>query len=326
MRLRQVDLNLLHVFDTVMRTRSVAMAAEQLALSPSAVSHALGRLRQALKDELFIRDEGGMTPTPRAFELAATVHDGLSLLERALTTGPFTPAESIRSFRIAAGDYACAFLLPPLVARLQRQAPAIDLRITPVNRTDVGRQLQSGAVDLVIGWFGSLPAELRRRQLLRETGVLVVRQGHPLTEAPLTLARVAAFPHVVVELIGEEDLRGDGFYDDRGLVRRVWMERLVLHSRSQESPAARVAVSVPHFTAIPFLLRDTDLVATLPKRIADWATSSGGLATLDPILASPAVDVEMVWHRRQDEDGGLAWLREQLATSMQEDAEGSSVA
>lgn len=326
MRLRQVDLNLLHVFDTVMHTRSVAAAADRLALSPSAVSHALGRLRHALKDDLFIRDERGMTPTPRAIELAAKVHDGLSLLEQALTTTPFAPEDSIRSFRIAAGDYACAFLLPPLVARLRRLAPAIDLRITPVNRTDVGRQLQTGAVDLVLGWFETLPETLRRRHLLRESGAIVVRAGHPLTQEPLTLERAAAFPHVVVELTGEEDLRSDGFYDDRGLIRRVWMERLVLHAREQGAPAARVAVSVPHFTAIPFLLRDTDLVASLPMRLAQWAAASGDLVALPPLLASPTVDIDIVWHGRRDEDGGLTWLIDQLAQAVQEGAEGDSVA
>lgn len=326
MRLRQVDLNLLNVFDTVMRYRSVTQAAEHLALSPSAVSHALGRLRHALKDELFVRDERGMTPTPRALELAATVHDGLALLERALTTVPFAPAQSIRTFRIAAGDYACAFLLPALVARLRRVAPAVDLRIMPVNRTDVGRQLQTGAVDLVIGWFETLPEGLRRRHLLCESGALMVRAGHPLADGPLTLERVASFPHIVVELTGEEDIRTDGFYDDRGLIRRVWMERLVLHTREQSSPAARVAVSVPHFTAIPFMLRDTDLVATLPARLAAWAVASGGLVALPPLLSPHTIDVEMVWHARRDEDPGLVWLIAELAAAVHGDAEEPSFA
>lgn len=326
MRLRQVDLNLLNVFDTVMRYRSVAQAAEHLALSPSAISHALSRLRHALKDELFVRDEHGMTPTPRALELAATVHDGLALLERALTATPFTPADSIRTFRIAAGDYACAFLLPALVVRLRQVAPAVDLRIMPVNRTDVGRQLQTGAVDLVIGWFETLPEGLRRRHLLCERGSLVVRDGHPLAQGPLTLERVIGFPHIVVELTGEEDIRSDGFHDDRGLVRRVWMERLVLHTRERGGPAARVAVSVPHFTSIPFMLRDTDLVATLPARLATWAAAAGGLITLPPLLSPQSIDIEMVWHARRDEDAGLAWLINELDNAVQGGAEEASFA
>jgi DNA-binding transcriptional LysR family regulator len=315
MRLRQVDLNLLNVFDAVMRHRSVSTAAEQLALSPSAVSHALGRLRLALKDELFIRDERGMTPTARALELSGSVRDGLALLERALSAAPFVPAESIRGFRIAAGDYGCAFILPALLRRLARTAPAINLRMMPVNRTDIGRQLATGAVDLVIGWFEILPKELRRRPLLREGGVLVVRAGHPLTESALSRDELFSFPHAVVEMTGEDDVRSDGFHDDRGLVRRVWMERVMLQARSDRDMAARVAVSVPHFTALPFLLRETDLVATLPVRLAKQAVAAGGLVMLDPALEPNVVDIEMVWHARSDTDAGLAWLAEELAAA-----------
>jgi DNA-binding transcriptional LysR family regulator len=317
MRLRQVDLNLLNVFDAVMRHRSVAAAAEQLSLSSSAVSHALGRLRLALKDELFVRDDRGMTPTPRALELSGSVRDGLALLERALSTVPFVPASSIRSFRIAAGDYACAFILPALVRRLAHLAPDIDLRVMPVNRTDVGRQLTTGTVDLVIGWFETLPEELRRRRLMREGGVLVVRAGHPLTESA-TRDEIFGFPHAVVELTGEDDVRSDGFHDDRGLVRRVWMERVVLQARGSSDVAARVAVSVPHFMALPFLLRDTDLVATLPVRVARRAVADGSLVMLDPSLEPNVIDVEMVWHGRADADAGLAWLMEELTAACAE--------
>ncbi|MCB8875307.1 LysR family transcriptional regulator [Acidisoma silvae] len=317
MRLRQVDLNLLNVFDAVMRFRSVTQAAESLALSPSAVSHALARLRLALKDDLFIRDDQGMTPTPRALALAGGIQDGLSLLARTLDAEPFLPSDSIRTFRIAAGDYATAFLLPPLMRRLLREAPLIDLRVMPVNRTDVGRLLNTGAVDLVIGWFDHLPPDLSRQLLVRDSGGLVVRAGHPLTEGVPTFARAAAFPHVVVDLTGEADGRGDGFFDDRGMIRRVWMERLVLHSREDASNAARVALSVPHFTSIPFLLRDTDLVATLPRRLADWATADGGLVYLGPLLAPEEVDVEIIWHNRTDQDAGLAWLRRTLIEANQ---------
>ncbi len=322
MRLRQVDLNLLNVFDAVMRHRSVTEAAEELALSPSAVSHALTRLRHTLKDELFIRDERGMIPTPRALDLSSMVRDGLALLERALAPATFRPEESDRCFRIAAGDYTCTFLLPALMARLRQVAPSVDLRIVPMSRPDIGRLLNAGTVDLALGWFHQVPDDLRRRLLLRESGGIVVRQGHPLTEAPMTLERVALYPHAVVDLTANEDERRDGFFDDRGLVRRVWMEQIILHARQVGAGRPRVAVSVPHFTALPFMVQETDLVATMPGRMARWAVASQGLVFLGPLLGGPQqVDIDMVWHQRGEHDPGLQWLIDELAGSVQQDAE-----
>ena len=312
MRLRQVDLNLLQVFDTVMKYRSVALAGEQLNLSPSAVSHALARLRHVLKDELFVRGETGMEPTQRAVELAAPVRDGLALLEVALTRAAFVPKESIRSFRLAASDYACAVILPRLFERIARAAPHIDLKILPVGRLGFSRQLEIGAVDLVIAWFDALPDNLLRKSIMRESGVFVVRHGHPLLQAPVTHERVFDFPHAVVELTGTEDMRSDGFLDDRGLVRRVWIERAVLEAQGRPDLSARVAVSVPHFTAVPPLLRVSDLIATLPLRLARLAVAQGGLVMLDPALETTVVDVEAVYHSRSDGDAGLAWLLDEL--------------
>jgi DNA-binding transcriptional LysR family regulator len=315
MNLRNVDLNLLHVFDAVMKHRSVAQAAQLLSLSPSAVSHALGRLRHALKDELFVRGEAGMQPTPRALELAAPVRGSLALLEQALVAAPFVPAESIRTFRLATGDYVCALILPALVQRFAQRAPHIDLKISPVNRLDVARQLDGRAVDVVVGWFDSLPAGLRRKPLVQERGVLVVREGHPLTQRVVTAEHLFDFPHVVVELTGTQDMRDDGFLDDHGVVRRVWMERVVLEARGRPDLSARVAVSVPHFAAVPPLLRMSDMVATLPLRLAQSEVSRAGLVMLDPSLEPGTIMVEAVWHSRDDGDRGLCWLLDELVAA-----------
>jgi DNA-binding transcriptional LysR family regulator len=312
MQLRHVDLNLLHVFEAVMQHRSVTQAAQALAVSPSAVSHALGRLRLALKDELFVRDDAGMHPTPRALELAVPIRGSLAMLERALATTPFLPADSIRTFRLACGDYACTLILPRLVQRLTQAAPNIDLRITPVNRLDVARHLESGAVDLVVGWFDTLPPGFRRERLVQESGVLVVREGHKLAEGVVTPERLFAFPHVAVDLTGTEASRGDGFLNDHGLVRRVWMERAVLEAQGRTDVSARVAVSVPHFAAVPALLRVTDLVATLPARLAAQAAADGGIVMLDPSLEPGSIYIDAAWHSRADTDVGLTWLRNEL--------------
>src|SRR6516225_5214675 len=163
--IRMVDLNLFRVFDAMMLHRSVRDASQILSVTPSAVSHALNRLRQTIGDELFIPSESGMQPTRRALELAAAVRQGLEMFESALKAKPFVPAEAVRTFRIAASDNTSVVVLPTLVKRLAKSAPHVDLRVFPLNRLDVVRQLERGQVDLVIGWFGELPAGLRRATL-----------------------------------------------------------------------------------------------------------------------------------------------------------------
>jgi len=167
-QIRTVDLNLFRVFDAMMLHRSVRDASQMLSVTPSAVSHALNRLRQTIGDELFIPSESGMQPTRRALELAAAVREGLESFELALMAKPFLPAEAVRTFRIAASDNTSVIVLPSLVKRLAKSAPHVDLRVFPLNRLDVVRQLERGQVDLVIGWFGELPDWMRRKTLFQE--------------------------------------------------------------------------------------------------------------------------------------------------------------
>jgi DNA-binding transcriptional LysR family regulator len=186
MHIRMVDLNLFRVFDALMLHRSVREASQLLSVSPSAVSHALNRLRETIGDQLFIPGESGMEPTRRALELAVSVREGLESFALALTAKPFVPKEAVRTFRIAASDNTSVIILPLLVNRLVKSAPQVDLRVFPLNRLDVVRQLKRGEIDLVIGWFGELPDGMVRATLFREEEAIVVRAGHPLTQEKVT--------------------------------------------------------------------------------------------------------------------------------------------
>lgn len=308
MTIRRLDLNLLRVFEAILHQRSVVGASRQLALTPSAVSHALARLRQALDDELFIPGDGGMEPTPRALRLAPGIAEGLGRIAEALSLTAFDPAEAVRDFRIAATDYGQVTVLPRLVARLATAAPSIDLRVFPLNRMDVVRQLDDGRVDLVIGWFADLPERVRRATLFEDSETVLVRQDHPLTEGPVTRDRLLAYPHVVVELTGSEGSGVEGFLDDRGVSRRIWVERLILENGAGADPAGRVAVSVPHYAAVPDLLLASDMVATLPGLLAARAVEHFALVTL-PLPYEPLrVGLEMIWHQRTEQDPGARWL------------------
>ncbi len=300
-----------------MQHRSVSGASQELGVTASAVSHALSRLRQALGDELFIPGESGMEPTARALELAPNIRDELERIDGAVSFKPFVPTESLRTFRIAATDYAAVTILPRLVGRLAETAPQIDLRVFPFSRTDVVRHLDDGRIDFVMGWFGDLPDRMRRATIMMEKEAMVVRTGHPLTAGPVTKERLFGFPHIVVELTGTEETAADGFFDDRGVFRRVWIERLLIEGDGDQGLVGRVAVSVPHYAAVPPMLCATDMVATLPGRLARAAVQQGSLVMLDLPYEPLAVPIEALWHHRTERDAGAQWLLGELISVMQ---------
>lgn len=309
----RIDLNLFRVFDAVMRHRSVTAASYDLRVTPSAVSHALARLRLAIGDDLFVASETGMEPTVRALQLAPGVRNGLDSFDDALQVSHFVPEKAIRSFRIAATDYASALLLAPLVARLGRLAPQTDLRVLPAGRIDVIRQLDDGRLDFVLGWFRAIPDRLRCRTVFADSEILVVRRGHPMTSGPVTMERLAGFPFVVVELTGSEGQADDGFHDERGASRRVWIERLLLEmSERGEGAMGRAAVSVPHYLVAPPLLAASDMVATLPRRLAAQLAAGGAFVMLEPPGDLLVGSLDLVWHERSDQDGGCQWFVEQV--------------
>ena len=315
--IRMVDLNLFRVFDAMMLHRSVRKASQMLSVTPSAVSHALNRLREMIGDELFIAGRFGMQPTPRALELASAVREGLENFESALTAKPFVPAEAVRTFRMAASDDTSVVILPPLVKRLATSAPHVDLRVFPLNRLDVVRQLEKGHVDLVIGWFGQLPAGMRRATLFQEEEAIVVRAGHPLTQGKVTKESLFEFSHVVVELTGTEEHTADGFMHDKGVARRVWMERALLEFQDKKIDlVGRAAVCVPHFAAVPPLLQATDMLATLPRRLALWTVAHFPLILLDLPYTPKRVDIEMLWDQSVERDKGLQWLIDELVAAV----------
>lgn len=309
MNVRRVDLNLLRVFDAVLRHRSIVGASRELSITPSAVSHALARLRSAISDPLFVAAEAGMEPTPRALELAPHVSGALLRIDTALQLQPFDPAQAVRTFRIAMSEYAAGTVLPPLLERLRQCAPNVDLRVFPFSRADTVRQVDDGRLDLVVGWFAELPPRMRRALLWQDVESLIARPDHPLTRREVTRDSLFEFPHIVVELTGSGDQHDEGFLDDRGVFRRVWVERLLLDTQTRGGDViGRAAVSVPHYSVVIPIVRRTDLLATLPRRYCEDAVRRGHVAWI-PLPYEPVVGrLEAVWHQRGDADAALQWL------------------
>jgi len=307
MHLTSLDLNLLRVFDVLLEERSVTRAGARLGLTPSAVSHALARLRYHLGDELFLRDGQGMQPTRRATEIGPSLHTALGQLQSALTPADFEPAVSDHRFRVVAGPYACATLMPAVVAQLQALAPSVILEIAE-NPPDLVEQLDAARVDFVVSLFESAPERFARDRLMREELTWVVRAGHPLTQAPATLQSLVSVPHVIVtgrrETVGRPTISVRASWEDLGAFESELAKRGLRR---------RVGVEAPDtFSAIAIVAR-SEMAALIPRRFALLSAQSGRLALLEPPYETPPVDVTLLYRKDRLAEPPMAWLREVLS-------------
>lgn len=314
MNLGRIDLNLLRVFDAVFEERNLLRAGKRLHLSQSAISHALGRLREALQDDLFVRTARGMEPTARATAMAGPLRSALLQIQATLGAEPFEPRRAQCRFVVAANDYVTQLLLGHLARRLAELSPQVDLTIRPSTRLDLASQIDIGRIDIAIGVFAELPVRFQALELWREGESLVLRQGHPLAHGDIDRQALASYPLLTVSLGGQEEGAVDGFIMERGLARQSEMfGRQALEDAYAGATAPRVRIAVAHALAIPALLRDTDMVALVPSQLAaEFARAGAFLARPVPYEAPTSV-VRAVWHRRNQQDPAHAWLRQQLA-------------
>jgi DNA-binding transcriptional LysR family regulator len=294
MNVRDIDLNLLRVFDAVLRERGVTPAAARLGLTQPAVSNALARLRALFGDALFVRTPAGMDATPFARGVAEPVRQALALLESALAHGPgFEPASATRAFRFYMSDLGQVEFLPPLVERVQRAAPGVRLEAVAADLQHIGDALGTGALDLAVGFLPALGPPVERHALFRDPYVCLMRAGHPAIARKLTLKRFLEASHVLVTY------RGGG-------------HRVIEEALERAGAARRIALRVPHFTVVPMVLERTDLILTLPARVARVYERQGHFKALPPPLAMPPAEVAVHWHQRFDADPGNRWLRAQV--------------
>ncbi|MBY6163528.1 LysR family transcriptional regulator [Mameliella alba] len=291
----RIDLNLLVVFDTLMRERHVTRAASSIGLTQSATSSALGRLRQLFQDDLFVRSTQGMLPTPRAEELAPDIAEILTRL-RALDAGEarFDPAALEMRVTIGMSDYVSLLLAPPLLALLERQAPGVRLRIEPVSARSLLSQIDSGHCDLAIDFCPEVPGWAQHKPLFFDDYVCMVSQGGRYADVDLTLPVYAAAHHCQVTIGHSKPSEIDERLADLGLHRDI-------------------AARVPSFLLAPFIVTQSDLVSTLPRMLAQR------FADLLPVVLKPLplqasqFGPDLIWHRRTDKDPAHLWLRRQIA-------------
>jgi DNA-binding transcriptional LysR family regulator len=299
---RTLDLNLLRVFDQVMAERNLTRAARNLAMSQPAVSNALNRLRDQLGDRLVSRSGYGVEPTPRALALWPAVSDALRQLEASITPGAFVAAEATTTFMVAMADATAASLMPGLVAIMERDAPGVSLRCLPLTTRDPRRLLEDGQVDLAIGFFPAVLADLtaqaqaggmaafEHERLYDGQYVCVMRKDHPLAKGPLTLKRFCDARHMLVSFSG----RPYGFIDE---------------SLASLGQTRRVVLTVNQFFTAGLVAETSDLLTVLPRHFIQATGREHLLTYRDLPFRVPPVHVDALWHRRQAQRSDHAWLR-----------------
>jgi DNA-binding transcriptional LysR family regulator len=306
------DLNLLRVFDAVMEERSVLRASQKVFLSQSGVSHSLARLREMLDDELFIRTTTGMQPTARALAMAPLVRDALKALETAIELPTFDPSSSTRKFTIAANDFTTMIIARNLLGIFSAEAPFIDLAIKPVTRIDLAEQIDLGRIDAAIGTFSAVPQRFKSDFLFGYDDVLITHSSQKL--GTITTEVLAALSIVVVSFGGEQEGAIDGFISERGLARRSEMyDRTAFENAlAASSQIPRVAVSLPHFLALPALLDNSSLAAIVPRPLADAFATTHPIAIYELPYPTTRLEVRSLWHERHEGDASQNWLHEAI--------------
>jgi DNA-binding transcriptional LysR family regulator len=301
LHIQSLDLNLLRVFDVLLEERSATRAGARLGLSQSAVSHALGRLRYALNDDLFVRDPRGLKPTARSLEIGPQVHAALSQLQAAFAPPSFDPATTDRRFTIVAGAYACAVLVPELVAQMAREAPKAELVIAEA-ASDLLEQLDSRRADFVIGSIDSAPERLTHEILLRESLAWIVRAENPLPLGAISIADLLSIPHVV---ISRRSVEGQGVS-----MRASWEDLGAFEAALEKKGLKRqVGVTVPDTYSAMGVIRRSDMAALIPRRLAALSTQSGVMRMVEPPYPSPQVDLGMLYLTDRVADPAIAWMR-----------------
>jgi DNA-binding transcriptional LysR family regulator len=294
--INSLDLNLLLVLEALLEERNVTRAAARVGLTQSAASSALGRLRAALGDPLFRRTARGMSPTARAMELAVPLRSALAQIRAALSENSgFDPSASGRSFRLGMTDYAELVLLGPVLSRVGRDAPGVQILVRRLDRIFIPpeSELRDAALDAAVGFFpeaSSLEPGTHSLNLYSEKNVCIARKGHPILRGKLTPARFAAAGHVGV------------FY--RNEVRGLVDSALANHGLRR-----KLRATTPHFLSAAQVVSESDLIAVVPEGLANRFRKFLHLEIRKVPVAMPPLHMRLLWHERATLDPGHQWLR-----------------
>jgi DNA-binding transcriptional LysR family regulator len=292
-KLAAIDLNLLLVFDAIMRDRSVTRAGQRLGLSQPAMSHALTRLRHMLKDELFVRSPNGMVPTPRAEQLATPIRTALDGLQQSLEPIQFEPAKATTTFRIAVDNYAAIVLVAPIAVQVAKMAPGVTLDFRPSGTLNVPELLDRSELQLAIGPPGAHGERFSVRRLLQDQFVVVHRKGHPA-------AKEREFSREQLTSLPQLEISSAQFGTD------------FVEAGPGSKSAAKPAMRAPFLSAAQ-ILATSDLVSVVPLNVANNMIESHHLVFRRLSRSPKPIEAAMIWLRRLDNQPAHAWLCDVVA-------------
>lgn len=298
MNLRGTDLNLLVAFDALMRECHVTRAAYRLDISQSSMSLALSKLRVMFHDPLLVKSSKGLVPTERARYLMPQIEEVLRSLDMLIhEQQPFDPALAHETVTMIVIDYIDFVVMQRLMNELQRQAPNVSLSIVGPNPRRLAEVMSSGDIDMALTYFPTPPDNVRTRPLFSDRMVGIARAGHPLFERPLSLQRYCECAHVAIKPADGADMY-NALID--GALRNAGCQR-------------RIVLSKPTFMGVPFLIAQSDMVATLPERIAQKFIDLAAIRIFEPPLALAPINVVLMWHDRTHNNPLHRWLRDLIA-------------
>ncbi|MBU2955928.1 LysR family transcriptional regulator [Marinobacter sp. F3R08] len=293
------ELQLLYIFDAIMTERSVTRAADRLAMTQPAVSNAISRMRQIWNDPLFVRKGRNIEPTSYALSLWDQVNDHMFALTNAVTATQFDPGTSKRKFRLAVTDVTVEMIWRQLIELLEREAPGVDIHAVPYTPEGTHDDLREAHVDLAVGMLNQHDHSLRSTWLFEGGYVLAMREDHPLAGRPITMEEFLEARHLLVTMSGDAHGFVDNYLDQKG------------HSR-------RIAATVNHFSIVPQVLRDSNLIAAVPELISQDCGFVNGLWMGELPFGVDPTSLYLIWHARHDRDPGVVWLRAHVEALLQE--------
>lgn len=297
MNFHGIDLNLLVAFDALMSERNVTRAATQVGVSQPAMSAALSRLRKLFGDPLFLRSADGLLPTARARDLSEPIAEALRRIESTLVKKPqFVPEKASMTFKLGLSDYPAFVLLPSLMQELGHKAPSVSLNVHAFNDRDHAIDLlDSGAIDAAIGVPPThADGRILTRPVLRDEFVSIIASGHPAARRGKSMKNYLELPHVLVSPEGE-------------------LYGIVDQALTQQGKKRNVALTLPQMFAVPSIVAQTRMTATVMKRVALYSPFGRRLVLFPPPVELPVVAFDLIWHRRSDSHPAQLWFREFIA-------------
>lgn len=296
MDITKLDLNLLVIFETMLRLQNVSRAAEAMGMSQPALSFALNKLRTLFGDPLFIRGSRGMQPTPRAQQLCGTLHSVLDLIRIDLLQKPvFDPKTAQRTFTFNMSDIGEMIFLPTVLKRLSAAAPGVSIKTVSTPHRLLEDALQSGDVDLIMGYYPGLAgAAIYQQRLCTRDFVCIMRKDHPGIGDRMSLKQFLQAGHVVVQPAGRSHEQFETELEQQGLTRKI-------------------VLSVAHYIALPTIIAESDLIATVPHAVGSNFAKLANIKVLRPPMNVPTVELMQYWHARFHHDPANIWIRNVIA-------------